>query len=191
MTPNTPDKHLKRPNLVLLDRDGVINHDSEDYIKTPSEWNPIEGSIDAIVQLQLNGIMVAVCTNQSGLARGLIKRTDLLSMHNLCNQKLIQAGGCPIIFFFCPHLPSDECECRKPQPGLIRAAMSKIGITNDRTIFIGDSMSDWKAALASQVDFALVATGNGDQTLSSLSSDEIHAIQYHSRLAGYVDSLKL
>ena len=191
MKPNAPDKQRQRPDLVLLDRDGVINHDSDDYIKTPSEWTPIDGSIDAISQLQRKGIVVAVCTNQSGLARGLIKRRDLLSMHNLCNQKILESGGRPIRFFFCPHLPSDECECRKPQPDLIRFAMSEYGLTNNRTVFVGDSISDLKAALANQVEFALVSTGNGKHTRNKLGPEESNTVQYHSNLAGYVESLKL
>ena len=191
MTSNAPDKHRQRPDLVLLDRDGVINHDSDDYIKTPSEWTPIDGSIEAISELQRKGIVVAVCTNQSGLARGLIKRPDLLLMHNLCNQKILESGGRPIRFFFCPHLPSDECECRKPQPDLIRFAMAEYGLTNNRTVFVGDSISDLKAALANQVEFALVSTGNGKQTRNKLGPEESNTVQYHSNLAGYVESLKL
>ena len=191
MTANAPDKHRQRPDLVLLDRDGVINHDSDDYIKTPPEWAPIAGSIDAISHLQNKGIVVAGCTNQSGLARGLIKRPDLLSMHNLCNQKILESGGRPIKYFFCPHLPSNDCECRKPQPDLIRFAMAEFGVTSSRTIFVGDSISDLKAALANDVEFVLVSTGNGKQTRNKLGPEERNTVQYHSNLASYVESLKL
>ena len=185
-------KHLqKSPCLVLLDRDGVINHDSESYIKNISEWSPIDGSITAIVKLQLSNINVAVCTNQSGLSRGLIQKADLLSIHESCNQKLVEAGGHSINFFFCPHLPTDSCGCRKPLPGLLKLAMSVFAVKSGETIFLGDSITDVYAAEACNVDFALVVTGNGSNTLKELGVAESSSIRCHDYLAGYVDSLML
>ena len=185
-------KHLqKSPRLVLLDRDGVINHDSESYIKNISEWSPIDSSITAIVKLQLSNINVAVCTNQSGLSRGLIQKADLLSIHKLCNQKLVEAGGHSIKFFFCPHLPTDSCDCRKPLPGLLQVAMSVFAAKSGETIFLGDSITDWRAAKACNVDFALVMTGNGSNTLKELGLAESSSIKCHNNLAEYVDSLLL
>ena len=182
--------HLQGPHrLVLLDRDGVINHDSEDYIKNISEWSPIDGSIAAIVKLQLQNIKVAVCTNQSGLARGLFKTTDLLPIHEECNLMLKKAGGQSINFFFCPHHPSDDCNCRKPKPGLLQAAMDDFAIENRETIFLGDSTSDWHASKACKVDFALVMTGNGNKTLEELNLTGLNGIKCHLNLAQYADSL--
>ncbi len=186
----SPSIHYnKRTSLVLLDRDGVINHDSKDYIKTASEWTPIDGSISAIVKLQIQGIDVAVCTNQSGLARGLIRKTDLMAIHNICNQEIINLGGKPIKIFFCPHLPSDCCSCRKPQPGLLQAAMSSFNKTNRETLFVGDSISDWQAAKTCQMSFALVSTGNGERTLDELNTEGSYNIEYHANLAAYVDAI--
>ena len=178
------------PKLVLLDRDGVINHDSDRYIKTSDEWNAISGSIFGIVQLQQLGIKVAVCTNQAGIGRGLIKVPDLVSIHRKFNNQLMRNGGDPLKIFFCPHLPSDNCDCRKPKPGLLITAFSALGISCKDTIFLGDSITDFQAAKTAGVKFALVLTGNGRTTLENLKDRNHLNTTYYTSLSTYANSLQ-
>ena len=152
---------LKKPKLILLDRDGVINQDSKDYVKTSSEWLPVRGSLEAISEAQRLGIKFGVCTNQSGLGRGLFSEGDLFQMHRKCNTILESLGGKPLVFFFCPHKPEDNCLCRKPKPLLIEQALSTFGMKSKEAIFIGDSDSDMRAAESATVRFVLVRNGNG------------------------------
>ena len=105
--------------LVILDRDGVINHDSDAYIKTPDEWRPIPGSIEAIARLSKAGLRVAVATNQSAIARGLLEPPTLAAIHSRMQRAVQDAGGRIDAVFFCPHGPDDGCDCRKPRPGMV------------------------------------------------------------------------
>ena len=152
------------PRLILLDRDGVINQDSKDYIKNAEEWAPIKGSLEAIADWQRRGIEFAVCTNQSGLGRGLFSKDDLFNMHAKCNSILKSLGGKPLRFFFCPHTPENNCSCRKPKALLLELAIKTLGSKPSNTVFVGDSSSDLKAAQAASVQFILVHTGNGEST---------------------------
>ena len=152
------------PRLILLDRDGVINQDSKDYIKNAEEWAPIKGSLEAIGYWQRRGIEFAVCTNQSGLGRGLFSKDDLFNMHAKCNSILKSLGGKPLRFFFCPHTPENNCSCRKPKALLLQLAIEALGSKPSNTVFVGDSPSDLKAAQAASVQFILVHTGNGKST---------------------------
>ena len=156
------------PRLILLDRDGVINQDSKDYIKNAEEWAPIKGSLEAIVYWQRRGIEFAVCTNQSGLGRGLFSKDDLFNMHAKCNSILKSLGGKPLRFFFCPHTPENNCSCRKPKALLLELAIKVSGSKPSNTVFVGDSLSDLKAAQAASVRFILVHTGNGESTHKEL-----------------------
>jgi D-glycero-D-manno-heptose 1,7-bisphosphate phosphatase len=178
------------PKLVLLDRDGVINHDSDQYIKKPDEWKAISRSIFGIVQLQQLGIKIAVCTNQAGIGRGLIKMPDLFSIHRKFNDELIGNGGDPLEIFFCPHLPSDSCDCRKPKPGLLITAISALGISCKDTIFLGDSITDFQAAKTAGVKFALVLTGNGKITLENLKARDYLNVTPYTSLSTYANSLQ-
>ena len=127
---STDDKRL-RPPLVILDRDGVINQDSDAYIKSPEEWIPIPGSLEAIARLNHAGILVAVASNQSGLGRGLFDLDTLNAMHAKFHQALGRAGGHVDGIFFCPHTPQDGCDCRKPRPGLLHAISQRIADDGD------------------------------------------------------------
>ena len=156
------------PRLILLDRDGVINQDSKDYIKNTEQWAPIKGSLEAIGDWQRRGIEFAVCTNQSGLGRGLFSKDDLFKMHTKCNSILKSLGGKPLRFFFCPHTPENKCLCRKPKALLLELAIKVSGSKPSNTVFVGDSLSDLKAAQAASVQFILVRTGNGESTHEEL-----------------------
>ena len=146
--------------LVLLDRDGVINCDSEEYIKSVDEWCPIDGSIDAVRRLQ-GQFQVAVCTNQAGVGRGLLTGSVLAAIHGKLQEALQNTGGEPIPVYHCPHHPDDGCDCRKPAPGLLIDAMRAAAVTGRQTCFVGDSMRDVEAAWNAGCTPILVRTGNG------------------------------
>ncbi len=150
-------------SLVLLDRDGVINVDTTQYIKKPDEWHAIEGSIHAIVALQRQ-YEVAVCSNQSGVARGYFSEQTLGQMHQKMNSAIVAQGGRPLDVYFCPHLPQAHCPCRKPKPQLLNLAMQSFGIGPQQTLYIGDSEKDLLAAQRAGCRAALVLTGKGQQT---------------------------
>lgn len=160
-------------NLVILDRDGVINHDSDDYIKSPDEWQPIPGSIDAIARLNHAGYTVTVASNQSGLARGYFDISTLNAMHEKMHLLVNQAGGHIDGIFFCPHSPEDQCNCRKPLPGLLFQIARRFSSSLENVPFIGDSASDIEAAKLAGAKPVLVRTGKGIKTEQKLemSSD--------------------
>ncbi len=158
-------------DLVLLDRDGVINRDSEAYIRTPDEWHAIDGAMQAIAALQAR-FQVAVCTNQSGIGRGFFSTATLQAIHSKLNDAARHAGGRDLDVFFCPHLPEDECACRKPQAGLLTTAMQARGVGPARTIYVGDSEKDLLAAKAAGCRAVLVRTGNGTRTAETDAARE-------------------
>lgn len=176
------------PRLILLDRDGVINQDSKDYIKNAEEWAPIKGSLEAIGYWQRRGIEFAVCTNQSGLGRGLFSKDDLFDMHAKCNSILKSLGGKPLRFFFCPHTPENNCSCRKPKALLLELAIEALGSKPSNTVFVGDSPSDLKAAQAASVQFVLVHTGNGESTYKELLELEEQLPPHYQDLRCYLES---
>ena len=147
--------------LILLDRDGVINIDSPEYIKSPSEWHAIPGSLDAIAKLRNAGYLVAICSNQSGVARGKLSDADLDAVHEKMLAALARAGGDLNAAYYCRHHPSHDCECRKPKPGMLRAAMQELQAPPQQTLFVGDTVSDVQAALAASCRPVLVRTGKG------------------------------
>ena len=134
------------PTTFLLDRDGVINRDSQDFIKSPSEWVPIDGSLEAIARLTQNGFTVAVASNQSGIGRGLYDRATLAAIHRKMRRAAAAAGGAIDRIVFCPHRPEDGCECRKPAPGLLRRLGEHYGMALRGVPVIGDSLRDLEAA---------------------------------------------
>ena len=176
------------PRLILLDRDGVINQDSKDYIKNAEEWAPIKGSLEAIGYWQRRGIEFAVCTNQSGLGRGLFSKDDLFNMHAKCNSILKSLGGKPLRFFFCPHTPENNCSCRKPKALLLELAIEALGSKPSNTVFVGDSPSDLKAAQAASVQFILVHTGNGESTYTELLKLKEQLPPHYQDLRCYLES---
>ncbi|MDR3492326.1 MAG: D-glycero-beta-D-manno-heptose 1,7-bisphosphate 7-phosphatase [Gammaproteobacteria bacterium] len=152
---------------IILDRDGVINHDSDYYIKNPDEWLPISGSLDAIAKLNANGYEVFIVTNQSGVARGHYDLAMLENIHKKLHATLAEAGGKIKEIFFCPHHPDEACECRKPQPGLIYKIQKKYNLDLTQTYFIGDSKVDIQAAKEAGCKPILVLTGNGLKTIEN------------------------
>ena len=150
--------------LVILDRDGTINQDSEQYIKSPAEWKPIAGSLEAIARLTQDGWRVAVATNQSGIARGLFDMSTLNAIHSEMHRAVVQAGGRIDAIFFCPHAADSNCECRKPKPGMLREIASRFDVELKGVPVIGDSARDVAAAAAAGAQPWLVLTGKGRQT---------------------------
>jgi D-glycero-D-manno-heptose 1,7-bisphosphate phosphatase len=134
--------------LIILDRDGVINYDSPHYIKSPDEWIPIPGSLMAIADLNRAGYRVIIATNQSGVARGLYTLETLSQIHEKLIRELAAVGGYIEEIFFCPHLPSENCDCRKPKTGMFKQIQKKYLADLSHTFFIGDSLTDMQAAIA-------------------------------------------
>ncbi len=157
------------PSLVVLDRDGVINRDSDDFVKSAAEWIPIEGSIEAIARLKREGFQVAVVTNQSGLARGYFDEFDLAAMHYKFLGLLEEAGADPVdLILYCPHGPDDGCDCRKPKAGLLHELQAQLGLSNLHGVWmIGDSLRDLQAGQACGMQPVLVKTGKGEKTSAS------------------------
>lgn len=153
--------------FIILDRDGVINFDSLEYIKSPAEWHPIPGSLEAISRLNKAGYRVIIATNQSGLARGYYTEEVLNNIHKKLHAALAQVGGKVDEIFYCPHHPDDNCDCRKPKPGLLQQIQKKYDLNLADTFFIGDSVGDIRAALEVGCQPVLVLTGNGKKTLET------------------------
>jgi D-glycero-D-manno-heptose 1,7-bisphosphate phosphatase len=156
--------------LVILDRDGVINIDSDQYVKSADEWIPLPGSLEAIAELNQAGYQVTVATNQSGLARGLFTINDLHAMHQKMMDLLAPMGGRVDSIFFCPHVDEDQCNCRKPLPGLMRDIASRYRKTDSAlpltgVPIVGDSLRDLEAATVLGASPHLVCTGKGQQTV--------------------------
>jgi len=150
---------------VLLDRDGVINYDSDDYIKTPEEWNPIPGSLEAIALFTTNGYKVIVITNQSGVGRGFYTKSTLAEMHKKMHRLAQEKGGEIDTIYVCPHTPDDLCLCRKPKPGLLTKFAKEKNTSLADSYFIGDKLADIQAAEAAGAKPMLVKTGKGQKTI--------------------------
>lgn len=159
--------------LVVLDRDGVINEDSDDYIKTPDEWRPIPGSLAAIGALTRAGATVVVVTNQSGVGRGLYDVAMLDAIHARMTAAIAAAGGTLAGIYYCPHVPDEGCDCRKPRPGLLRRIERELGCSLAGAPFIGDKLSDVEAADAIGARPLLVRTGYGAATERALADRSI------------------
>ncbi len=151
--------------LVILDRDGVINFDSDQFIKNPQEWQPIPGSLEAIARLCQAGYRVVVASNQSGVGRGLFDMATLNTIHAKMHKLVIQAGGRIDAVFFCPHAADSRCACRKPKPGLFNEIATRLRRDLRGVPAIGDSLRDLQAALAVGAKPMLVKTGKGLRTL--------------------------
>jgi len=150
--------------LVILDRDGTINHDSDEHIKSPEEWQPLEGSLDAIARLTQAGYRLVVATNQSGISRGLFTTRTLFEMHDALQRAVMQAGGRIDAFFFCPHTETANCQCRKPKPGMLLEVARRFNIALADTYMVGDSLRDVQAASAAGARPVLVLSGKGQKT---------------------------
>ena len=152
--------------LIILDRDGVINEDSDEFIKSPQEWTPIRGSLEAIARLHRAGWRVVVATNQSCIARQLFDLDTLARIHETMHRRVIETGGLIDAVFFCPHGPDDRCACRKPLPGMFHDIAGRLRIDLQDVPAIGDSLRDIQAAQAAGAAPLLVKTGKGFGTVS-------------------------
>jgi D-glycero-D-manno-heptose 1,7-bisphosphate phosphatase len=150
--------------LVILDRDGTINHDSDQHIKSPAEWKPIKGSLEAIARLTQAGCHVVVATNQSGIGRGLFDMATLNAIHDTMHRAVHQAGGRIDAIFFCPHAGDANCDCRKPKPGMLLEIAKRMNVELDGVPMVGDSLRDLQAAAAADARPVLVLTGKGRKT---------------------------
>jgi D-glycero-D-manno-heptose 1,7-bisphosphate phosphatase len=152
--------------LVILDRDGVINKDSSHFIKNPTEWVPIAGSLEAIALLNQSGFRVAIATNQSGLSRGLFDMATLNAIHNKMHRELATVGGRVDAVFFCPHAADDHCHCRKPDTGMIEEIGKRFSIELAGVPAVGDALRDLQAFASAGCQPILVKTGKGEETLA-------------------------
>lgn len=175
-------------NLIILDRDGVINEDSDAYIKTLDEWIPLPGSIDAIARLSRAGYTVLVATNQSGIARGYFDLATLDAMHKRLADLVRDAGGEMGKVFYCPHGPDDGCDCRKPAPGLIDQIVTEYGDVTGAPL-IGDSLRDLEAGVARGCKPVLVLTGKGTKTRDKGLPAALGHVDIYDSLADFTDHL--
>ncbi|WP_106476770.1 D-glycero-beta-D-manno-heptose 1,7-bisphosphate 7-phosphatase [Phytohalomonas tamaricis] len=177
--------------LVVLDRDGVINEDSPDFIRSVDQWTPITGAIEAITRLSNAGWTVAVATNQSGLARGYFDESALAAMHDKMITLVNDAGGRIAHIAYCPHGPDERCQCRKPLPGLLYQIRDALGIeTLAGAWMVGDSLRDLQAGQAAGCRVALVRTGKGRITEGGLDQlNDTASILVADSLANFVDKL--
>ncbi len=159
--------------LIILGRDGVINHESDDFIKSPAEWEPIEGSLEAIARLNHAGYRVVVITNQSGIAKGLLDAETLNRIHSKMRRMLAQVGGKIEAILFCPHGPDDECDCRKPQDGSYAELSHRLRINLEGVPAVGNSKKDIGAARSVGAKPILVRTGRGAKTEMAGLSDDV------------------
>ena len=159
--------------LVILDRDGVINHDSPDYVKSPEEWHPISGSLEAIAELHQRGYVICVATNQAGIGRGIYSQIDLDRIHLKMMESVSARGGKITRVFYCPHHPDDGCQCRKPQPGLIHQISDYLQVPIEGVPLVGDRITDIEAAIAAGCKPILVSSGVGGQNLDKLSHPDV------------------
>ncbi len=173
--------------LIILDQTGVINQCSDAFIKTPEEWIPIPGSLDAIARLTHSGYRVVIATNQSGIGRGLLDMATYNAINDKMYKAVNQAGGRIDAIFFCPHTSADKCSCRKPATGLLDEIMQRYGVNLKDAPAVGDSLKDLQAAAAVGAIPMLVLTGNGQTTRTA---KEIPAgTQIFENLAAVADAL--
>jgi D-glycero-D-manno-heptose 1,7-bisphosphate phosphatase len=181
------ERHLK---LVILDRDGTVNEDRDDFVKTPEEWLPLPGALEAIARLNHAGWHVVIASNQSGLGRGLFDVATLNAMHDKMHKMLAAVGGRVDAIFYCPHTPEDDCHCRKPLPGLFEQIGQRFGITLRGVPTVGDSLRDLVAGHAAGCEPHLVLTGKS----AGLASVEARkglpeGARVHADLAAFADHL--
>ena len=182
-----PDRHLK---LVILDRDGTINRDRDDFVKSPEEWEPLPGALEAIARLNHAGWHVVIASNQSGLGRGLFDVAALNAMHDKMHKLLASVGGRVDAIFYCPHGPEDDCSCRKPLPGLFEQIAQRLGMSLKGVPTVGDSRRDLVAGSSAGCAPHLVLTGksaglSAQQALEGMPE----GTQIHADLAAFADAL--
>ncbi len=183
-------KNIPLPRAVLLDRDGVINFDSPDYILSPEQWEPIPGSLKAISRLTDAGIAIAIVSNQSALGRGLVDQLTFDAIHGKLMLCIEETGGFIAHTSYCPHRPDEGCDCRKPKPGMLFETLDMLSLTADQTLYIGDSIRDVEAAHAAHMPVKLVQSGYGDAAVILEESRMlVPSIQAYADLETTVDEL--
>lgn len=182
------NRSSSQDKLVILDRDGVINHDSDKYVKSVDEWVPIPGSLEAIARLNHAGYRILVATNQSGLARGLFSIEDLNAIHRRMHRELSVHGAQIEAIFFCPHAPNTNCRCRKPLPGLIEDISIRLQVDLNGVPLIGDALRDVEAAIAAGASPILVRTGKGKRTIADHGA-KLASVPVYDNLRAAVDAL--
>ena len=178
--------------LIILDRDGTINEDREDYVKSPDEWVPIPGALEAIARLNQAGWHTVVATNQSGLGRGTFDMATLNAMHVKMNQLLAAQGGRIDAVFFCPHAPEENCLCRKPLPGLIEQIGERFGVEFSEVPVVGDTLRDLQAGAAVGCPAHLVRTGKAAHLSPSQIAElcaQVPGTQVHADLTAFAEHL--
>ena len=178
---------------IILDRDGVINHDSKEYIKSPEEWLAIPGSLEAIARLSKEDYQVVVITNQSGISRGYYTINTLNRIHQKMMEELHHLGGEVSAIFFCPHNDQQQCDCRKPKPGMFLELSKRLKCNLKEVYAVGDSIRDLQAARAAGANPVLVETGNGKTTVNSMEEDsklqDLQTVPIYADLSDFVDHL--
>ncbi|MDF1780816.1 MAG: D-glycero-beta-D-manno-heptose 1,7-bisphosphate 7-phosphatase [Alcanivoracaceae bacterium] len=175
--------------LVILDRDGVINEDSDDFIKSPAEWIPLPGSAEAIAKLNDAGYKVVVATNQSGVGRGYFSLDTLDAIHEKMCAHIAAAGGELTGIFFCPHAPDEGCDCRKPKAGMIDQITARFSLNNaDGVPIVGDSLRDLECGVARGCTPVLVTTGKGQRTLEKGIPESLGSVAVFATLENFVDA---
>jgi D-glycero-D-manno-heptose 1,7-bisphosphate phosphatase len=178
--------------LVILGRDGVLNEFREGHVTAPEEWVPVPGALEAVARLNHAGWHAVVATNQSGIGRGMIDMSAVNAVHARMHQKLQIQGGRIDAVFFCPHTPEDQCDCRKPKPGLLQDIGRRYGIALQNVPVVGDTLRDLQAAIAAGCEPHLVlsgrASGLGGEALQQLL-DQAPGAQVHANLGAFVDFL--
>lgn len=178
--------------LVILDRDGVINKDSSSFVKSPEEWLPIKGSLEAIARLSQAGYEVVIITNQSGIGRKLFNADTLAKIHVRMIDYIQQYGGKVQSILFCPHHPDDNCDCRKPLTGMYDDLAKRMNINFNGVYSVGDSVRDLVAAKAAGASPVLVKTGNGRKSFKKIMSDNelsLESTPVFDNLASFADAL--
>ena len=181
------ERHLK---LVILDRDGTINQDRDDFVKSPEEWEPLPGALEAIARLNHAGWHVVIASNQSGLGRGLFDVAALNAMHDKLHKQLAALGGRIDAIFYCPHVPEDECGCRKPLPSLFEQIGQRFGLSLKGVPTVGDSLRDLVAGSSAGCEPHLVLTGkSAGLAVAEARKGLPEGTQVHADLAAFADHL--
>ena len=178
---------------LILDRDGVINYDSDDFIKSADEWRPLPGSLEAIARLNQAGYRIVVISNQSGLSRQLFNQATLEDIHNKFTRLLAQHQGHVEQIYYCPHGPDDACDCRKPLPGLFQKFAKDFSLSLNGIVAVGDSVRDLQAAHTAGASAVLLQTGKGERSIASIKAlpqnDPLHDVPVYRDLASFCEHL--
>lgn len=174
--------------LIVLDRDGTLNQDPEDYIRAPADWIPLPGALEAVARLNQSGWRVVIASNQSGIGRGLFDVAMLNAVHTRMHKALADVGARIDAVFFCPHAPEDACDCRKPSPGLFHQIALHMGVSLNQVIAAGDSVRDAQAAAAAGCETHLILTGQSQRHRDgSLPEGLPPNVTLHTDLSAFAD----